>query len=97
MTDCRTFERRVFDTTGEDVEYGELDRAAIIALNRAMRAQDQSDLWPISGRFNVTDRAIRRVTHSEHWREYRSEYGPLEYVLAVYDEIGNIVNDPATF
>jgi hypothetical protein len=97
MTDYRTFERRVFDAVGEDVEHGDLDRAAIVALNRAMRAEDQSDQWPISGRFNVTDRAIRRVTRSEHWREYAGEYGPLEYVLAVYDEIGNIVNDPATF
>jgi hypothetical protein len=97
MTDYRTFERRVFDAVGEDVEHGELDRAAIVAINRAMRELDQSHLYPVRGRFNATDRAIRRVTRSEHWREYRSEYGPLEYVLAVDREIGNIVNDPATF
>ena len=37
---------------------GPANRAAI---NRAFRAADQSHLWPISGRFDATERAIRAV------------------------------------
>lgn len=36
-------------------------RANIAAINKAFRAQDESDKWPIRGAFNVTERAIRRV------------------------------------
>jgi hypothetical protein len=57
-------------------------------VNHAMRLLDQSDLWPISSRFNVTDRAINRVR-----REGALEVSSMqEYILAVDAEISRIVN-----
>ena len=47
--------------------YGRCSRAErseannIRVVNRRLRRVDQSSLWPISGRFNATDRAIRRL------------------------------------
>ena len=37
--------------------------AAIRAVNREFRAKDESHLWPINGRFNVTERVIKRIQH----------------------------------
>ncbi len=37
--------------------------ASIRAINREFREKDESHLWPINGRFNVTVRAIRRIQH----------------------------------
>ena len=34
-------------------------------VNKKYRAEDQSHLWPICGKFNVTERAIRRVRKLE--------------------------------
>jgi len=34
--------------------------AEIRAVNQEFRSKDESYLWPISGRFNVTERAILR-------------------------------------
>lgn len=36
-------------------------KQAIRHINRTFREQDESHRWPIGGRFNVTERAIRRV------------------------------------
>jgi hypothetical protein len=63
--------------------------ANIAMINRLFARQDDSNLWPINGRFNVTQRAIRRL------RRLRAEVeiNPgLEYALALDDEIGRIVN-----
>lgn len=64
-------------------------------INAAMRELDQSDLYPINGRFNATDRAIRRI------REYERANGSLgngfEYAAVVDGEISRIVNDPRAF
>ena len=60
-------------------------------INAYFRKIDDSNLWPICGRFNATERAIRRV------RKFKREYGGLsnsEYYLSVEREITNIVNDP---
>lgn len=35
------------------------------AIYRIYREQDTSHLWPVSGRFNVTERAIRRLRSFE--------------------------------
>ena len=35
--------------------------ANIRAINTLYRAQDESHLWPVRGRFNVTERAIRKA------------------------------------
>lgn len=59
-------------------------------INNLFRKQDDSNLWPIQGRFSVTERAIRRV------REYERQAGamsPLEYALALENEESNIVNN----
>ena len=52
---------------------------------------DESYKWPICGKFNVTERAIRKA------RQFQREYGELsemEYQLLLGDLISNIVNDP---
>ncbi len=59
--------------------------------NRKMRAADESHLWPISGKFNATERAIRRIRKAmaeglcfDHVEEYEG---------ALDQEISEIVND----
>jgi hypothetical protein len=93
-TSCRcTFAKRVAALAGVD-ESAEMDRATVVKVNRAMRALDESDLWPVRGRFNVTDRAIRRT------RAYLRETGDSPdvslYATLVDGDISRIVNDPAT-
>lgn len=64
-------------------------RANRAAINRAFRAADESHLWPISGRFDATERAIRAV------RRFMREVGELsglEYVYALDAELSRIVN-----
>lgn len=34
---------------------------SVKAINAYFRRKDESNLWPIRGRFNVTERAIRRI------------------------------------
>ena len=64
--------------------------ANIKAINKLFRAQDESHLFPINGRFNATERAIRRV------RKYQRGGGVinpgLEYAYAIDREISSIVN-----
>lgn len=60
--------------------------ANIRAINKAFRGQDESGKWPISGRFNVTERAIRRLR-----REGYDGYG-LDYALSLAGVMGEIVN-----
>ena len=56
-------------------------------INAYLRENDDSHLWPICGRFNATERAIRRV------RRYGfGVHGGLEYYLAVVHELSDIVN-----
>lgn len=59
-------------------------------INRNFRAADESHLWPINGRFSATEIAIRRL------RRFQAESGialeGYEYILALENEISNIVN-----
>lgn len=68
-----------------------LSRVAVVAVNRAFRESDESHKWPINGRFNATERAIRRVRH------YRSHGWVIntvaEYMAALKTEISYIVNN----
>jgi len=61
-------------------------------INQLFRSQDDSDKWPIRGRFNVTERAIR------HARLFEKDCGfgldPLEYALFLENDMSSIVNDP---
>ena len=59
---------------------------SIREINRHFRNEDESDKFPICGKFNVTERAIRNV------RKFGLN-GGLEYYLALEAEIGRIVND----
>lgn len=54
-------------------------------INRHFRNEDESEKWPICGRFNVTERAIRKVRK-------QGLNGSLEYYLAIESEIARIVN-----
>jgi len=59
-------------------------RASRTIINRAFRAIDESQKWPIRGRFNATERAIRQA------RSYDS--AGLEYVYLLDGLISEIVN-----
>ena len=65
-------------------------RANRAAINRAFRAADESHLWPINGRFDATERAIRAVRR--YMRESGYDLAGLEYALAVDGELSRIVN-----
>jgi len=65
-------------------------RANIAAINRLFRRQDESHLWPINGRFDATERAIRRLRRLA--REGACIEPGLEYALALDAEISTIVN-----
>lgn len=65
-------------------------KANITAINRLYREQDESNLWPISGRFNVTDRAIRQA------QKFQAASGAVygyEYSMLIDQLISNIVNN----
>lgn len=59
-------------------------------INAYLRKNDDSHLWPIRGRFNATERAIRRVRRLR--RQGLDIYDGLEYYLTVEREICEIVN-----
>ncbi len=66
------------------------ERAAMTQINAAFRRTDESHLWPISGQYNVTDRAIRQLAAIR-----RDGCGPhvgLEYILALDSLISQLVN-----
>lgn len=65
-------------------------RANIAAINALFRRQDESHLFPIRGRFNATERAIRRLRRLA--REGAVIEPGLEYALALDAEISAIVN-----
>lgn len=61
------------------------------AINRLFRDQDDSHLWPIRGRFSVTERAIK---HAQWFnRETGLDMAGLEYALFLEEEGSRIVND----
>jgi hypothetical protein len=58
-----------------------------IIINRLFRAQDDSPKWPICGKFDVTERAIRKA----RWFERNSDtMSSLEYALFLEVEMGII-------
>ena len=58
-------------------------------INALFRRHDESHLWPVCGRFNVTERAIRRLRKA---LRCNGETGGFEYALMLDEEIGIIVN-----
>ena len=61
-------------------------------INKLFRDNDESGLWPVRGRYNVTERAIRRVR-----RDVLPHTGPtggIEYAETLSNTISEIVNNP---
>ena len=59
-------------------------------INQLFRQYDESHLWPVCGRFNATERAIRRLR-----RNVLPHIGPtggIEYAHMLDHEISAIVN-----
>jgi len=59
-------------------------------INAYFRKNDESHLWPICGRFNATERAIRRVRRLR--RQGLEVHPGLEYYLTLEGELSEIVN-----
>lgn len=59
-------------------------------INAVYRGQDDSHLWPICGRCNVTERAIRRIRRLE--RDGAVIGDGLEYALTLESIMSEIVN-----
>ena len=64
---------------------------SIRKINKYFRDHDESKLYPVCGRFNVTERAIRRVRQLR--REGLDVCDGLEYYLTLESEISRIVNN----
>ena len=76
----------------ENLSYDEINEMSIRKINALFRKNDESRLYPICGRFNVTERAIRRIRQRR--REGLCVNDGLEYYLTLENEIREIVNDP---
>lgn len=59
-------------------------------INKLFRKQDESGKWPIMGKFDVTERAIRRAKKFE--RDGGS-MDALEYALFLENDMSQIVNN----
>lgn len=70
-----------------------VDEMSIRQINAYFRENDDSHLWPICGRFDATERAIRRIRRRQ--REGLCVYPGLEYYLTLEHEISEIVNNEA--
>ena len=68
----------------------ELSSMSVRQINKYLREVDESNKFPINGRFNVTERAIRKVQKLKKEMEI---HDGLEYYLAVTSEIRLMVND----
>lgn len=68
----------------------ELEHMSIRQINKLFRSADESRLWPILGRFNATERAIRRLRKYKHNGWYCNDN--IAYALALESTISDIVN-----
>jgi hypothetical protein len=64
--------------------------AARRRINKVYREHDESHLWPVNGRFNATERAIRAVRRAE--REGLVIEGDLDYAMTIEQYLSKIVN-----
>lgn len=64
-------------------------RSNIVIINRLYRQQDESNCYPVFGRFNVTEQAIRKARKIQ--KNSDSVYG-LEYCLLLEGIMSDIVN-----
>jgi hypothetical protein len=72
-----------------ETEYynGKANKAAI---NYIYRGLDQSHLWPVENRFNVTERAIRKTRIFE---KFTGKMYGLEYCLSLEQTMSDIINN----
>lgn len=71
----------------------ELDAMSVRQINRLFRDADDSRLWPICGKFNATERAIRRLRRLQH--DGLCFNGSAEYAHTLDSIISDIVNSQA--
>lgn len=71
------------------IELDRMDGMSKREIRKIFRENDESAKWPICGRFNATERAIRRVARME--RE-GGRLSSLEYAYALDRTISAIVN-----
>lgn len=75
----------------ENLSDSQINGLSVRQINALFRRHDDSHLWPICGRFNATDRAVRRL---QRCRRAGLDVAPgLEYYLALEREISEIVNN----
>ena len=68
----------------------QINELSIRQINFIFRVCDESKKWPVCGKFNATERAIRRIAR---YRSKGLEIHPgLEYWLTLEREISDIVN-----
>ena len=70
---------------------GKSNLSVIRRINAYFRKHDESHLYPICGRFNATERAIRRV---RLFMRFNGSMGGYEYIQCLDNAISEIVNDP---
>lgn len=73
------------------LELKNVNEMSIRQINAYFRKNDDSHLWPICGKFNASERAIRRLRKLK--REGLVVNDGLEYYLALDAEISRIVNE----
>ena len=69
-----------------------VNEMSVRQIDKYFREHDESHKWPICGKFNVTERAIRISRRMR--RDGLEVYPGLEYYLHLEAIISNIVNDP---
>lgn len=72
-------------------EPNNVNEMSIRQINAYFREHDESHLFPICGKFDVTERAIRKLRKLRHDGLCVSE--GLEYYLTLENMISEIVND----
>ena len=66
----------------------QIENGSIRQINAYFRANDESHKWPICGKFDATERAIRRLRKLGMYPN-----GGAEYFLALDSEISRVVNN----
>ena len=72
------------------IEPKNVNEMSIRQINVYFRENDDSNKWPICGRFDLTERAIRKLRLQR--RQGLCVNPGLEYYLALENMIGEIVN-----
>jgi hypothetical protein len=68
-----------------------LTTAELRKINKKFREKDESHLWPVCNKFNISERAIRKA------RLYGPYDSAFEYQTVLEHITSTIVNDPKNF